>query len=330
MKCLIPSRAGDNLVVAEQPAVIKKVNDVLIDVKASGVNRADLLQLAGKYPPPVGESDVIGLEVAGVVRSAPKNSKFEVGQAVMALLSGGGYAEQVVVPEVCVMPIPQGLSFVEAAAIPEAFLTAYQALFMIAKLNERIAQGHVRVLIHAGASGVGSAAIQLAKAVGAEVFTTVSSDDKAQFTLSLGADHCINYQQSCFETEIVQRTKTSGVDVIVDFIGAKYLTRNINVVAIDGTIVNLAMLGGRYGERLDFAKLLSKRVTLTSSTLRNRSLVYKQQLVSEFEKQFSECFKVGRLKPVIDTSYRYDEVSVAFERIAMNQTKGKLILRDFT
>jgi len=307
-------------------------NEVLIATQASGINRADLLQLDGHYPPPVGASDIIGLEVAGQVLSAPPGCNFQVGDKVMALLSGGGYAEQVCVDVGSVMPMPANLSYVQAAAIPEAFITAYQALFTLGRLHEKIAQNGeppVRVLIHAGASGVGTAAIQLANLSGAQVFTTASSAQKLAAAKALGATHLINYHQTSFSQYIKQATGGAGVDIIVDFIGGDYLSKNINAAASDAVLVNLAMLGGRYGDTFDFAKVLAKRLTLVGSTLRNRSDRYKSDLIGQFSHQFLDYFATGQLHPVIDSQYTYKQVACAYQKIRDNLTIGKLVLHSF-
>jgi len=331
MRYLTKSATTAELIITDGSVPICKDNEVLIDVAASGVNRADLLQLAGHYPPPKGASDIIGLEVAGTVVKAPVNCHFKIGDRVMALLAGGGYAQFVAVDAGSVLPMPQGLSFEQGAAIPEAFITAYQALFDIAGLNQRTnCDRAVRVLIHAGASGVGSAAIQLALAVGCEVFTTASSDEKLDALQAFGPVTGINYHQQCFAQEIARATDGAGVDIIIDFVAGDYLGRNVEAIALDGTIVTLAMLGGRFGQQLDFGRLLLKRVTLTASTLRNRSDAYKSSLIANFEQQFLANFGEGKLVPVIDSTYCYREVNQALCHIANNRNVGKLILHSFS
>lgn len=307
----------------------RKNNEVLIEVVASGINRADLLQIAGHYPPPAGASEIVGLEVSGIILQAPENCRFEKGDKVIALLSGGGYAQYVAVDLGSVMPLPQRLDFIEGAGIAEAFVTAYQALFKIGNLNTRLTTAKPRVLIHAGASGVGCAAIQLALSVGCEVYVTASSKEKLEALSKFGKIIPINYKQQCFNEVISEATGKQGVDVIVDFIGGDYLAKNIDCVALDGTIITLAMLGGRFGPQLDFAKLLSKRVTLCGSILRNRSTQYKTDLVHAFETQFLEKFESAELRPTIDSSYLYSDVNTALARIANNKNIGKLILYGF-
>jgi putative PIG3 family NAD(P)H quinone oxidoreductase len=336
MKYLADNQQQQTFALAQGDDPVPTGNQIKIAIAASGINRADLLQLAGKYPPPEGESKIIGLEVAGTVLNAPVDSQFNIGDKVMALLCGGGYAEQVCVDAGCVMKMPDNLSFIEAAALPEAFITAYQALFSIGKLNQRLKQRldeqqqkPVRVLIHAGASGVGSAAIQLASLSGAEVFTTASSPEKLAAVKALGASHLINYQRDNFSEYIKHHTAGSGVDIIVDFVGGSYLNDNISATATDGTIVNLAMLGGRFGDKFDFAKLLAKRITLIGSTLRNRDYEYKSLLIRQFSQQFLGHFEKGALKPIIDSTYQYQQVELAYRKINANQNIGKLILHSF-
>lgn len=303
-----------------------KEDEILIHVQASGINRADLLQIAGHYPPPKGVSDILGLEASGIVAAVPDNCRFKVGDHVIALLAGGGYGEYVAVNAGSVMPLPKQLTFIEGAAIAEAFITSYQALFSIGGLMTRSNKRQPRVLIHAGASGVGSAAIQLALLVGAKVFCTVGSVDKATAVKALGEVYVINYKESCFEQSVMAQTRGMGVDIIIDFIGGDYLKRNLACCALDATIVSLAMLSGRFSAEFDFAKLLQRRITLTGSTLRNRSNTYKSGLVSEFERDFLPLFVSGVLKPIIDSTYKYEDVNHALAHIAANKNIGKLIL----
>ncbi|WP_169307110.1 NAD(P)H-quinone oxidoreductase [Ferrimonas sediminicola] len=285
---------------------------VEVRVKAAGVNRADLLQLAGHYPPPPGASEIPGLEVAGVV--ARDQGPWHRGQRVMALLDGGGYADRVWVPQGQLMPLPDNLDYIQGAAIPEAFLTAYQALMTIGDL----AAGE-RLLIHAGASGVGSAALQLGRLLGAEVTITCGSNDKAAFCRGLGADRAINYRAGDWWQGLEEQ------DLILDMVGGSYLDPNLRSLALDGRIVTLAMQGGRHGQ-LDFARLLAKRATLTGSTLRNRTSAYKARLVQRFWRRFSDSFVSGELKPVVDSSYPWQQVAQAHRRMAANENRGKLIL----
>ena len=322
MHCLQPDGAEPpKLIPARVARPQRRPGEVLIRVRAAGINRADMLQLAGKYPPPPGASEIIGLEVCGVIELADDDSPLAPGTPVMALLAGGGYADYVCVDQGSVMPLPANLDWRQGAGVAEAFLTAYQALFAIGGL----AAGQ-RVLIHAGASGVGSAAIQLAALAGAEVYATAGSDDKLARLTGLGMTAGINYKRESFRERIRALTGKGGVDVIVDFVGGSYLADNIDCCALDGTIVSLAMLGGRFGEQLDFAKLLGKRITLTASTLRNRSNAYKTELVTHFRRDFGAALADGRLLPVIDSVYPTRAIDEAFARMAANANVGKLIL----
>ncbi|USD39180.1 NAD(P)H-quinone oxidoreductase [Ferrimonas sp. SCSIO 43195] len=300
------------LVTKEVPLLAAPDHWPLIRVKASGINRADLLQRAGQYPPPPGASDILGLEVAGEI--AFDCGPWRRGQRVMALLDGGGYASEVRVPPGQVMALADTLSFEQGAAIPEAFLTAYQALFALAGLR-----AGETVLIHAGASGVGSAAIQLAHHADATVVVTCSSEAKAEYCRQLGAHQAINYcsgpwPQAC-----------PGVDVVVDVVGGDYLKGNLKVMNRDARLVSLSMLGGRYGE-LDFAPLLSKRITLMGSTLRNRSEAYKANLISDFEAEFGAALAEGELRATVDSVYPWSQVETAHQRMTDNQNCGKLLL----
>lgn len=310
-----------NSLIATTEKPIIDTDECLIKVAASGINRADLLQRAGKYPAPAGESPILGLEVAGVIEQVGKSvSDWQLGQRVCALVPGGGYAEYTKVKASHLIPLPDSFSFEQGAAIAEVFLTAYQSLFAIADLK----QGE-SVLIHAGASGVGSAAIQLAKAVGAAVVTTVSNPSKGQACEKLGADHVINYR----ELDFVEWTKAhyaKGFDVVLDVVGGDYLTRNINVSALDGRIVMLAMLSGRYSDKLDIAKLLLKRINIHASTLRNRSDDYKTALVQDFCRDFYPMLVNKQITPIIDSCYSWQQVDQAHQRMASNQNIGKLIL----
>lgn len=302
-------------------------DECLIKVHAIGINRADLLQRAGKYPAPVGESFILGLEVSGeivqcgdTVSSDHLETPWKVGDRVFGLVAGGGYAQFVRVKAKQLFRLPELFSFEQGAACAEVFLTAYQSLFSLAKLAN-----NSKVLIHAGASGVGSAAIQLAKARYCHVTVTVGSEAKAKACLALGADCTINYQNTDF-VEWSKENDSIGYDVIVDVVSGEYLAKNINVAALDGHIVTLSMLGGRYCSQVDIAKLLAKRLTLSASTLRNRSEDYKAQLVASFSRDFYADLVNGKIKPVIDSTYPWQQVEQAHEKMAQNNNIGKLIL----
>lgn len=324
MKAIICQGIGGSEVLAlgEAPTPQIKANEILIKVKATAINRADTLQRKGAYPPPKGESELLGLEVAGIIEEVENaDSNWKKGDRVMALLGGGGYAEYVAVNEGLVMPVPDKLSFQEAAGIPEVFLTAYQALFYLADL-----QANETVLLHAGASGVGTAAIQLIKKVGAKVIITASTPEKIDACKQLGADVGINYKEENFAERVKEITEGKGVNVIIDFVGASYYEKNIKSIATDGRWVVLAMLGGRKADGFDFGRLLMKRVKLMGSTLRSRSLAYKSQLIQDFSQQFLSDFSQAHLQPVIDCQFNWEEVAKAHDYIEANRNIGKVVL----
>ena len=316
-----------SLVISSTSVPEISADECLVEVKAIGVNRADLLQRAGKYPAPKGESTILGLEVSGtIVQSGSQVGLNHLGRAwqngdkVFALVAGGGYAQYVKVKASQLFCLPEHFTFEQGAACAEVFLTAYQSLFTIAALRPRS-----KVLIHAGASGVGSAAIQLGKAKQCYVVVTVGSEKKVKACLALGADVAINYQ----ETDFVAWSKEnipSGYNAIIDVVAGDYVAKNINIAALDCHIVTLSMLGGRYCSQLDVAKLLAKRITLSASTLRNRSDDYKAKLIASFIKDFYLQLLSGELEPVIDSVYFWQQAEQAHEKIAKNNNIGKVVL----
>lgn len=308
-------------------------DECLIKVAAIGVNRADLLQRQGKYPAPNGESTILGLEVCGTIVASGLSvnpSNFKTGSLIFCLVPGGGYAEYVKVKADHILPLPKDFTVIEGAAIAEVFLTAYQSLFLLGDIKSIIhdkkkVNKQCHVLIHAGASGVGTAAIQLAKALGCNVTVTAGSDTKVKACLSLGADHAINYHKNDFVFWSKEHYR-NGYDVILDVVGGNYLQKNIDVCAFDGCIVILAMLGGRYSDSVDMAKLLSKRITIKASTLRNRSDDYKSALIKAFKNDFMSLLADKKIKPVIDTCYAWQKVEQAHDKLQSNQTIGKVVL----
>ncbi|WDE01428.1 NAD(P)H-quinone oxidoreductase [Thalassomonas actiniarum] len=304
---------------ANQPEIVE--DECLIKVKAIGVNRADLLQRAGQYPPPAGESEILGLEVCGdIALCGPAVNNRQVGDKVFGLVPGGGYGEYAKVKAGQLFQLPQDFSYAQGAATAEVFLTAFQSLFSLACL-----QKSETVLIHAGASGVGTAAIILAKLFGCEVTVTAGTEEKLAACQALGADHLINYRAQDF-VQWKKAHQPAGYDVILDVVGGSYLNKNISAAALDGRIIMLAMLGGRYSESLDIAKLLLKRLTLKASTLRNRSDEYKAQLVRDFNRYFGEALQQGKIKPVIDQVYPWQDADHAHSRMANCENIGKLVL----
>jgi len=297
-------------------------DECLIKVSAIGVNRADLLQRAGKYPAPKGESDILGLEVSGeIVRCDDNKSTWKTGDNVFGLVAGGGYAQYVPVKVDQLFKLPSSFSHEQGAGTAEIFLTAYQSLFSIANLKP-----NQTVLIHAGASGVGTAAIQLAKAKGCYVVVTVGSEKKREICLNLGADIALNYKNTDFVSWTKEHIAT-GYDIILDVVGGDYIARNLNVAALDAHIVLLAMLGGRFAEKVDLAKMLMKRVTLSASTLRNRSTEYKAQLVLDFKHEFQAFLDEGAIQPIIDQVYPWENADSAHDKMSHNLNAGKLILK---
>ena len=295
-------------------------SQVLIEVNSFGVNRADTLQRKGMYPAPKHESSILGLEVAGVVSKVGQGvTQWQIGDPVFGLVAGGGYAEFVVVEESHLLPIPKGLGFNEAAGIAEVFLTAYQALFELANVQPR-----QRALIHAGASGVGLAAIQLLSHIDCKVATTASSDEKLAVCSKFGADYITNYKSTEFRRDVKENFGT--VDVVVDVVGASYVNDNLRLLNLDGTIVQLAMLGGRYVENLDMAVMLSKRAAIKASTLRNRSDEYKASLIQNFGQRFLSSFETKQLTPVIDTVFYIEDIAQAHRRLESNDSIGKFVV----
>ncbi|WP_233520600.1 NAD(P)H-quinone oxidoreductase [Flocculibacter collagenilyticus] len=307
---------SNQLIVSETDIPSILPHQVLIKVSASGVNRADILQKQGKYPAPKGDSDILGLEVAGIIEAIGESvTHLSKGQRVFGLVQGGGYAEYAVMDAGQAMLTPFNISDCEAAGIAEVFLTAYQALVKISDIQ----QGQ-SALIHAGASGVGTAAIQLCQFFKAACYATVGSETKKAFCLELGAKQVFNYNNEDFAEHI------SHIDVIIDPIAGTYVEKNLSVANKDATIVLLAMLGGRYAEKLDIALMLGKRVKLVGSTLRNRSAEDKNELVSSFWKRCAESFETNKLFPVIDSVFPFEQANEAHAYMESNKNIGKIIL----
>jgi tumor protein p53-inducible protein 3 len=291
-------------------------HELRIAVRATAVNRADLLQAAGHYPPPPGASDVLGLECAGVVAEAGSEVRgWNVGDRVMALLPGGGYAEEVTVHHGSAMHVPDALSDEEAAAIPEVFLTAFLNLFLLARVRE----GET-ALIHGGGSGVGTAATTLCKLAGVRVIVTAGSDEKCARCLEHGADAAINYKTEDFAE------KARGVNVILDHVGARYLPRDLDALATDGRIVIIGSMGGVREASLDVVKLLGKRAQITGSTLRSRSNEEKAAIVSAFLERFGADLDAGRIRPVIYKVMPLERWEEAHELMASSDHFGKIVL----
>jgi tumor protein p53-inducible protein 3 len=320
---LVPSPGGpEQLQIGTWQKPVPAARQFLVRVESTALNRADTLQRAGKYPPPPGASPVLGLEIAGrVAELGAEVSKFGIGDAVFGLLPGGGYAQYAVIHEDMAMPIPGGMSMEQAAAIPEVFLTAFQALQWLARL-----QKGEKVLIHAGASGVGTAAIQLAREMGAEVMATASAG-KHTLCSRLGAKHVIDYKKESFAKVVAELTQGRGADVIIDFIAAGYFSQNIDSLATDGRLILLAMLSGGKINEFDLRQLLTKRLSITGSTLRSRSLEYQIALTRDFASFALPRFKDGSLKPVIDSIFDWTQVQQAHMLMESNKNAGKIVLK---
>jgi len=300
---------------AEQPAPACDVGEIRIRVAAAGLNRADLLQRAGMYPPPPGASEILGLECAGVVSEVGPGCDWQVGDRVCALLAGGGMAEEVVVDARHALPVPEGLSLHEAAALPEVYATAWLNLFQLAALKPG-----EKVLLHAGASGVGSAAIQLCKAFGNPCWVSVGSAERLAYCEALGA------QGGVLRGDDLTALRDFGpFDAILDPVGGNYAALNLELLARDGRWVNIGLMGGRKAE-LDMAQLLAKRVQLTGSTLRNRDDGFKADLMRDLLAHVWPLFAEGRLKPQLERSFPVKDAEAAFATLADNQVNGKLVL----
>ncbi len=313
--------SAEELYLGDFPTPDPAAHEIRVKVKATALNRADLLQREGKYPPPPGESPIMGLEIAGEVEQlGEKVTKWKIGDRVCGLLAGGGYAEYAVIHEDVAMPIPENLDFLAAAAIPEAFLTAFQALVWIAKLK-----AGETLLLHAGASGVGTAALQLASLIGAKTYATASAEKHA-LCLTLGAEQCIDYKTQDFAECIQDWTKGRGVDVVLDFLGASYLERNLKALGMDGRMVMLAIMGGAQADGINLGMVLMKRLSIHGSTLRARTLTYKTELTQAFMDLAWAHFASGALFPVVDKVFPWEDVAQAHLYMEENRNQGKIVL----
>lgn len=295
--------------------------EILIRVKAAGVNRPDVLQRQGAYPPPPGASDLPGLEVAGEVAALGEGVKrWRVGDAVTALTPGGGYAEFCLVHESNALPVPHGFTFTEAAAVPETFFTVWHNVFQRGGLK-----AGETFLVHGGTSGIGTTAIQLAKAFGARVIATAGSAEKCEACTKLGADRAVNYRSEDFVAAVKEATGGKGADVILDMVGGDYIGRNYDAAAVDGRIVQIAFLQGAKASA-DFSKLMIKRLTHTGSTLRPRSVEFKADIAAELERQLWPLLAERRIAPVMDMIFPLREAWRAHERMQEGEHIGKIVL----
>ena len=303
----------------EEPAL--GVDEIRIRVHASAVNRADLMQQAGLYPPPTGASHILGLECAGEVTEIGSDvTRWNIGDKVCALLAGGGYAQTVVCKANHALPVLNGFSYEEAAALPEVFATAWMNIFMLGQVEPG-----QKVVVHAGASGVGTAAIQLCKAKGNPIFVTVGDKEKLTFCTELGAQAGHIRTEGDFESALKAWAGKGGVQAILDPVGGQYLEHNIRSLATDGRLIIIGLMGGRKGE-LDLGRLLVKRIQVIGSTLRSRSNESKAQVIAQLNEQVWPLFESGQLKPIIHKTFPISDANEAFSLVASNQTIGKVIL----
>ena len=308
-----------HIVEREKPAL--KAGEVLVRVKAAGINRPDVAQREGSYPPPAGASDLPGLEVAGVIIEGDvSGTEHSIGDEVCALTPGGGYAEYVAVQASHCLPIPKGVSMVEAAGLPETYFTVWINLFDRVGLSE----GET-LLVHGGASGIGTTAIQIAKAMGHTVYATAGSDERVAAIEALGCDKGINYKTQDFVEEIKALTNKRGVDVILDMVAGDYVSKNIASLAEDGRLSMIAIMGGRMGE-LDAARIVFKRLTVTGSSLRPRSDEYKAKIARALEDNVWPLIESGAIKPVVHAVFDYTDIQKAHEMMDAGEQIGKIII----
>lgn len=310
------------LVATQRPTPAPTAREVLIRVRAAGVNGPDVLQRKGQYAPPPGASDIPGLEIAGEVVAVGRDvSRLRIGDQVMALLPGGGYAEYAVADERTTLPLPQGLSMVEAAALPETFMTVWVNLFQRGQFK-----AGESLLIHGGASGIGTTATMLAKAFGAsKIFTTVSSPEQQTASQSLGADLAIDYRKQDFVAEVMRETDGRGVDVVVDIIGGDYVDRNFRVAAMNGRIVQIGVIKGP-ASNVDLFPMLVKRLTHIGSTLRSRSHEEKAAIIAELETQVWPHVRSGKIRPQIFETFELQDASAAHQLMDSGRHIGKIVL----
>ena len=309
-----------------RPATVARpepgAGEILIAVEAAGINRPDVLQRMGHYPPPAGApADIAGLEVAGTVVVCGRGTKrYQPGDKVMALLPGGGYAAYCAAAEVCALPVPRGLSMIEAGAVPETFFTVWTNVFELGGLKS----GET-FLVHGGTSGIGTTAIQLAKAFGAQVFTTAGSAEKCAAAEKLGADRAINYREADFAAVIKEATQGKGVDVVLDMVGGSYVARDIACMATGGRHISIAALGGNKAE-IRIGEIMAKRLIITGSTLRPRSVTEKGAIAAAIEKQVLPLLAEGKVKPVIARTFPLAQAAEAHRLMESSAHIGKIVL----
>jgi NADPH2:quinone reductase len=319
----ISKPGGPEVLLPETRAVPNPGPDeILIMVMAAGVNRPDVAQRMGHYPPPPGASDLPGLEVAGEVVAVGSNAKkHKLGDKVMSLVAGGGYAQYCIAQDAQAMAVPPSLSMKEAGALPETLMTVWHNVFERGALKS----GET-LLVHGGSSGIGTMAIQMAKAIGAKVIVTVGAKDKADACLKLGADHAINYKNEDFVEATKKATGGAGANVILDMVGGDYIDRNYDAAAVDGRIVQIAFLSNAPKATANFTKLMVKRLIHTGSTLRPRTNADKAAMVSAIEAKMMPFLREGRIKPVMDSSFPLEKASDAHRRMETSEHIGKIVL----
>jgi NADPH2:quinone reductase len=307
--------------LCERPMPIPGVGELLIRVRAAGINRPDVLQRMGLYAVPAGASDLPGLEVSGeIVDGDLSVGEFAIGDLVCALVQGGGYAEYCVAPVAQCLPVPKGLSLIEAASLPETFFTVWSNVFDRGALT-----AGETLLVHGGTSGIGVAAIQIATALGSRVLTTVGSDEKCRAAVGLGAARAINYRVEDFLEVVKSETASKGVDVILDMVAGKYISKNIDSLADDGRLILIALLGGAKAE-LDLAQILRRRLHVTGSTLRPRSVEFKAAIARALHEKVWPLLESGAVKPIVHQVFPLSQANVAHELMESSQHVGKLVL----
>jgi len=324
MRCVEIVKPGgpDVLRLIERPDPVPAAGEVLIDVAAAGVNRPDVLQRMGSYPPPPGASDLPGLEVAGRVAAVGAGvTAWRPGDTVCALLSGGGYASRCVAPALQCLPVPAGLDVVEAAAMPETFFTVWTNVFERGGLR-----AGETALFHGGTSGIGTTAIQLAVARGARAFVTAGTDEKCRACVALGAEHAINYRTTDFVAAIQAHTGGRGVDVILDIMGGSYVPRNLAALAVDGRLVQIGLLEGEAMAPVDVRRILMRRLTFTGSTLRARSVEEKGRIADALRREVWPLVEAGRVKPILAARFPLAEAAAAHRLMESNAHVGKIVL----
>lgn len=315
------SKGAANLEIQEFPVPQCADNQILIKVAAAGINRPDLLQRDGLYPAPKGHSTILGLEVAGEIVAIGTNvTSHKLGDKVTALVNGGGYAQYCLADQGAALPIPKGLSQIEAAGLPETVFTVWHNVFQRANLKK-----DQWFMVHGGTSGIGTTAIQMAKALGAKVASTAGTSEKCEACIDLGADIAINYKTEDFVEVIKQKTEGHGIDVILDMVGGDYIERNFSAAAVDGTIVQIAFLSGAK-QTVNFMRLMLKRLTLTGSTLRAREDQFKAQIATEVHETIWPLIEAGKIKPQINRVFAFNDIQKAHERMEEGSHIGKIIL----